>query len=57
MVNLGKLAYDAYCTMTGWKSLKSGDPLPQWEDLPLEMKDAWSMAGLRVAEAINTEDS
>lgn len=44
MGDLGKVAYDAYWGHTGGKSLATGDDLPMWEDLPLEIQDAWRVA-------------
>lgn len=41
----GQLAYEAYCETTGWKSLISGHPLPQWSNVQVEIKDAWENAG------------
>lgn len=37
----GQLAYEAYCAHTDWKSLISGAPLPQWDDVKPEIKAAW----------------
>lgn len=41
-------AYEAYATFSDWKSLISGAPLPEWGDLPNEVKMAWEAA----AEAV-----
>lgn len=37
----GQVGYDAYCMSTGGVSLVSGDTLPQWDQLPLEIRGAW----------------
>lgn len=42
--DIGKVAYDAYWGHTGGKSLATGDDLPMWENLPLEIQDAWRVA-------------
>jgi hypothetical protein len=38
---LGQVAYEAYATNTGGKSLVNGDELPLWDDLGDEFKTAW----------------
>ena len=40
-VNLGKEAYERYCTHTGWKSLATGARLPPWTELKPEIREAW----------------
>lgn len=45
---LAKIAYEAYCRQTNWKSLVTGDQLPQFEDLRQEIKDAWWVAAQAV---------
>jgi hypothetical protein len=47
-----KLAYNAYCEAAGWKSLVSGAPLPQWEDLKPEIQLAWGAAACAVADDV-----
>jgi hypothetical protein len=37
----GRIAYDAYASQTGGKSLATGDDLPSWDDLGDEYKTAW----------------
>lgn len=51
---LGKIAYEAYCAKTNWKSLVSGADLPQWGALKPEIKDAWEAAAIAVATEIST---
>jgi hypothetical protein len=41
MMEPAQKAYEAYCAHTNWKSLVSGQPLPQWADVKPEIKDAW----------------
>lgn len=43
MNDLGKIAYDAYCSCREWKSY-DGKPLPQWADVQADIKDAWRRA-------------
>jgi hypothetical protein len=40
-INYAKELYDAYCNHTNWKSLVTGSSLPQWDDLPENIKNAW----------------
>ncbi len=49
MESMGKIAYEAYCENTGWKSLVSGSQLsgsqlPPWCDLSLAIQSAWEAA-------------
>lgn len=44
--SLGQAAYEAYCNTTGWKSLASGAPLPQWLEQREEIKIAWINAAM-----------
>lgn len=41
----GQIAFEAYSAHTHGRSLATGDQLPQWKDLPEEVKDAWRTAG------------
>jgi hypothetical protein len=45
---LGQVAYDAYATQTGGKSLVSGDQLPPWADLDDSIQTAWIAAARTV---------
>lgn len=49
---LGKYAYCGYASHTKWKSLATGDDLPEWEDLPQPIRDAWNAAAVAVRERI-----
>ncbi len=49
---LGKVAYEAYCQQTGWKSLATGDPLPAWVDQGERIRLAWGSAALAVMDAV-----
>lgn len=48
MMELGQVAYEAYCKSSDGKSLISGAPLPTWDMLKPEIKTAWNAA----AEAV-----
>lgn len=39
--NLGKLAYNAYCKSTNWKSAVSGDQLPMFFNCPATVQTGW----------------
>ncbi len=45
---VGQIAYEAYCQVSGNKSLVSGAELPGYEDLPDPIKAAWQAAGAAV---------
>lgn len=45
---LGKVAYDAYCETTEWKSAISGAALPQFKDTSELIQQAWVNAGKAV---------
>ncbi len=46
-----KVAYDAYCETTGWKSAITGADLPPFNKTPIAVQAAWSIA----AEAVRRE--
>lgn len=50
--SLGQIAYEGYCSHTGWKSLISGVTLPPWNKLDDLIKEAWVAATLAVEEKI-----
>ena len=41
---IAQKAYESYCAYTEWKSLITGDDLPQWAELPNKVKSAWLAA-------------
>lgn len=43
-MQLAKEAYEAYAEHTGWKSLATGQPLPQWDQLTPAIKQAWTVS-------------
>ena len=38
---MGQVGYEAYGESSSGKSLISGQPLPDWEDLKTTIQDAW----------------
>ena len=40
---IAKLAYEAYAKVTDWKNFR-GDPMPQFDDLPEKIIEAWKAA-------------
>ena len=48
---LGRLAYEAYCGVTGWRSAITGADLPAFYDTPDKVQEAWIAA----AKAIEAE--
>jgi hypothetical protein len=52
MSQLGRHAYEAYCSATGGKSLVSRETLPAWSEQTPEIQGAWTMAAMAVAREI-----
>lgn len=50
--DLGRHAYEAYCSATGWKSAVSGVPLPYWEQQTDQIRGAWTQAAEAVKRVI-----
>jgi hypothetical protein len=48
-MQLAKEAYEAYANHTAWRSLATGQPLPQWESLSAEIQKAWAVSAAWVA--------
>lgn len=51
MIDVGKIAYEAYSAKTGHRSAVSGEPLPSWEEQSQEIRDAWQASAEAVLEA------
>jgi hypothetical protein len=47
---LAKIAYEAYGKATGGKNYL-GLPMPEWDELPQEIRDAWDAAAGAVVDA------
>lgn len=45
-----KVAYENYCYNTNWRSVATGDILPPWYDLPVEVQQAWKAAVIGLDE-------
>jgi len=57
LVSYGQLAYEAYRSSSGGKSLVSGAELPPWDDLPEDIRDAWCDAGHAVAQQADADSA
>ena len=54
-MQLARVAYEAYANHTGWKSLATGQGLPQWDQLSEAIKDAWNTSAECVAKKVSDE--
>ena len=54
---LGKIAYEAYCRATNWKSLATGDDLPTYEALRDDIRLAWQNAARAVGNFMLTDEA
>ena len=45
---LGRIAYEAYCESTGWKSAITGADLPAFQDTPQSVQTGWIAAAQAV---------
>lgn len=48
---LGQVGYEAYRAHTGGLSLASGLPIPEWDSLNDEIKEAWEIAAAAICAA------
>jgi hypothetical protein len=56
--HLGRIAYEAYCDTTNWKSVVTGAALPIFDETPQAMKTAWITAAQAVvAERMKNDSS
>ena len=55
-IRLGEIAYNAYCEVRGWKSVR-GEPLPHWNQQSEALRDAWMAAAQAVASEIRNQTS
>jgi len=53
---VAKKAYEAYCLYTDNKSLVTGDDLPTWENLPLNIRSAWDASAQAIIEFVRRND-
>lgn len=49
---LGRIAYEAYCETTGWKSAVTGAGLPKFYSTPEAVRVGWIAAAKAVKEVI-----
>ena len=49
---LGRLAYEAYCGTTGWKSAVTGEDLPAFYETPKAVQNGWVAAAQAVAKEV-----
>lgn len=47
-LELGRIAYEAYCETTDWKSAVTGAALPQFFDTPEKVQNGWAAAAAAV---------
>ena len=52
---LGEIAYHAYCEATDFRSLLTGDPLPEWDSLNPDIRGAWIASACKVDQAVRRE--
>jgi hypothetical protein len=52
VIDLGQVAYEAYCAATGGRSAVTGEPLPTWEDQAPTICAAWERAAEAVRRAL-----
>jgi hypothetical protein len=52
MKSKAQIAYEAYFEKAGGKSLATGQPLPAWHVLPVEIQEAWEAAATAVVKAV-----
>ena len=51
-MDLGRVAYEAYCVSADHQSAVSGQPLPTWAGQRPEIRVHWHAAALAVAAAV-----
>jgi len=57
MIELGAVAYMAYCQTTDGKSLISGADLPAWENLSEPIREAWRASADAVRMVIELKEN
>ena len=53
---IGRIAYEGYCEHTDWKSLATGQSLPQWEGLKPEIRQAWMASSVALEEYLREKN-
>jgi hypothetical protein len=49
---MGKIAFDAYAEAVGGKTY-DGKPIPKWDDLSINIQQAWNKAAWAVMDEVN----
>ncbi len=52
LCNLGRAAYEAYRAYSGGLSLATGQPIPDWDELPIVIQAAWQASAEAVAAQV-----
>lgn len=52
----GQVGYEAYADHTAWRSLDTNAHLPQWNGVPMNIKEAWEVAASAVVSHENRDD-
>jgi hypothetical protein len=52
IMTYGRTAYEKYAAVSDGKSLISGEPLPDWNELKPSIQRAWNAAGNAVADSL-----
>jgi hypothetical protein len=50
MPDYAQIAYEAYAEHQGWKNYQ-GQPIPTWDSVRQDIKEAWDVAARAVLEA------
>ena len=50
-VNLARIGYEAYGDAASWQNYE-GKPMPQWDELPIHIREKWGAAARAIALAI-----
>lgn len=54
-MSIGEIAYNAYCSKRGWKSVR-GETLPQFEAQAEDLQAAWQAAAMAVVDCQAHQD-
>lgn len=55
MIDYARIAYEAYAQHQGWKNYQ-GNPIPQWDAVRQDIKDAWDTAVQAVLDVQHTTE-
>jgi len=54
-IDIGRVAYDAYCAASDGKSLVSGEALPTWAEQASGIREAWRAAADAVQMVVTAQ--